>query len=417
MTTTPTRIGLVGGGVAAISAAESLREQGFGGEIVLVSEEAQAPYDRPPLSKDVILGLTPEDGTTLLTEERAASLDIQLVLGERVTGLDARAGRLTLASGRELPVDRVLLATGGRARELPVPGADLPQVRTLRTVADAVAVRGMLQEGGGPVVVVGGGFIGLEVAAAARAKGCDVTVVESAGGVLSRVLPDAPAQHVAAHHGAAGIRLETGTSVVGVAGTGSVEAVLLGDGRRLDAACVVVGVGMVPSVELAEQAGAEVDNGVVTDGHLRTANDAVFAAGDVVRAPDPWRDGELVRVEQWQTARTHGIVAAHAMLGLEPPAHPVPWSWSDQGDLRLQVAGVPQAGQRVVVRGEDGDLARTWFHLHDDGRLAGAITTQRIPDVRAALTLIEGGHVVDPEVLADPGADLRRLARQLAKGG
>ncbi|WP_244931382.1 FAD-dependent oxidoreductase [Nocardioides sp. W7] len=410
--TPPSSIGLVGGGLAAFWAAQTLRAQGYDGRLLLVTDEPHAPYDRPPLSKEVLLGTRESARTELLGPELVAELDLELVLGDRVTDLDVDSGRLTLESGIRVPVDRVLLATGGRARALRVPGADLPGVTVLRTREDAERLRTLLVAGG-PVVVLGGGFIGLEVAAAARALGCEVTVVEAADRLLARAVPATAGEQVARAHRASGIRVELGLGVATIAGDDRVREVVLTDGRRIAASCVVVGIGMTPADELARAAGLEVGDGVLTDAGQTTSNPHVLAAGDVACSPDPWHGGR-VRVEQWQSAQVQGVAAAHTMLGLAPPAPPVAWFWSDQGEVRLQVAGVPARGRDVVRRGGDGDSCT--LHL-DAGRVVGAVSLNRPRDLRGAMLLIESGAVVDPALFADESVDLRRTARATSPSG
>lgn len=405
--TPPSSIGLVGGGLASFWAAHTLRAQGYDGRLLLVTDERHAPYDRPSLSKEVLLGTREPAATELLAPGRVADLALELVLGERVVALDTLAGRLTLEPGTGLPVDRVLLATGGRARTLAVPGAHLCGVTVLRTRADAEGLRALLADGG-PVVVVGGGFIGLEVAAAARALGCEVTVVEAADRLLARAVPAAAGEQVARAHRASGIRLELGRGVAAIDGDDRVREVVLTDGRRIPASCVVVGIGMTPADELARAAGLEVGDGVLTDAGQTTSHPHVLAAGDVACSPDPWHGGR-VRVEQWQSAQVQGVAAAHTMLGLVPPTPPVPWFWSDQGDVHLQVAGVPASGREEVRRGDD-DSSCT-LHLDEAGRVVGAVSVNRPRDLRGAQQLIESGVVLGRGLLSDESVDLRRAAR------
>jgi len=405
--TPPSSIGLVGGGLASFWTARTLRAHGYDGRLLLVADEPHAPYDRPPLSKEVLLGTQEPAATGLLGPDMVADFALELVLGDRVASLDAGTGRLTLESGAGLPVDRVLLATGGRARTLPVPGAHLPGVTVLRTREDAERLRALLIDGG-PVVVVGGGFIGLEVAAAARALGCEVTVVETADRVLARAVPAAAGAQVARAHRASGIRFELGQGVAAIGGDDRVREAVLTDGRRVPASCVVVGIGMTPADELARAAGLEVGDGVLTDAGQATSSPHVLAAGDVACSPDPWH-GARVRVEQWQSAQVQGVAAAHTMLGLAPPTTPVPWFWSDQGAVRLQVAGVPASGREEVRRG--GDDSSCTLHLDEAGRVVGAVSVNRPRDLRGAQQLIGSGVVLARGLLADESVDLRRAAR------
>lgn len=408
---TPTSVVVIGGGLAAVRAAESLRDRGYDGRLSILCDEREAPYDRPPLSKDLLLGQT-ETAPTLLDPDRCAELAIDL-RSDAAVRLDVAEGAVELASGSLLKADRVLLATGGRARKLPVPGADLDGVVPLRTMADAHAIRTVLRAGE-PVVVVGAGFIGMEVAAAARTLGCDVTVVEVAERPLGRVLPAQTGDYYASHHRSRGVRLLFGTAVAAVEGRGRVESVRLDNGERLEASCVVVGIGIEPAVGLASGAGLALSDGIRTDRDMRTSNPYVFAAGDVADAENPWLGGHG-RLEQWQNAQYQGTAAGVSMLGLPVPPPPVPWFWSDQFDLRLQVAGIVEPGQEVVERGTLDEGSHCAFHLGDDGRLTAAVGINRPRDVRGAMVLMESGVRVAPEALADPTQDLRRLARMASR--
>lgn len=405
--TPPTAIGIVGGGLAAVQAIETLRRLGYDGRLSLVCDEPELPYDRPPLSKDALVAEGPVPAAALLAPQRWEELAVEVVLGDRATRLDPGGSRIELASGRAVAVDRVLLATGGRARSLPVPGADLAGVTGLRTLAEARLLRDLLVQGG-PVVVVGAGFIGLEVAAAARARGCDVTVVEAADRPLARVLSRPWGEFFAAAHRERGVRLVVDAQVASIEGPARAETVVLSDGRRIPARVVVVGIGMVPSDELAREAGLAVADGILTDDLLRTGNPHVLAAGDVARVSGRGR------VEQWQSAQVQGQAAAHTLLGRTPPVPPAPWFWSDQGDLSLQVAGTPAAGDRIVSRGTPDAGERCSFHLDGD-RLVGAVAVNRAQDVRGAMALIESGRTAPDDVLADPAQDLRRWVRQQAR--
>lgn len=414
---------LIGGGLASHSAATALRRLGHSGSIVLVSDESHLPYDRPPLSKDLLLGTADAASTVLLSVDKAAELDVELVLGDAVAELDPDGGKARLASGRVVAFERAVIATGSRARALPVPGADLDGVVTLRTLEDAAFCAERLGRGVG-VVVVGGGFVGLEVAAAARSRGCEVTVVEQAPSLLARVLPVPAAEAVAEHHRASGITLLCGAQVAEVVDApdapGQVAGVVLADGTTVPAGLVVVGIGAIPNDELAESAGLSTApaplRGVVVDDAGGTSHPHVLAAGDVssVRRSD----GSFTRTEQWQDAQVEGTAVAHAILGLPLPDRPVDWFWSDQGDLRIQVAGdvLGVDGRRSgVVERSDESGGRTWFRHADDMTLLGAVTLGRVPDVRAAITLMEAGIPAPAEVLVDAGVDLRKWARAALK--
>ena len=305
--------------------------------------------------------------------------------------------------------DKILLATGGRCLRLDVPGADLKGVHTLRELEDATCLRGELVPGA-KVVVVGGGFIGLEVAASARTLGCDVTVVEAASVPLSRGLGSTYGTFVAEQHLARGVRVGVGVGVRAILGVDRVVGVELDDGMVLPADVVVVGIGIVPRTELAAGLGIEVHQGIVVDAAARTANPAVFAAGDVTVQP-AWRGSRLVRYESYQNAQEQAAVAAASMLGRAAAVRDVPWFWSDQFDLNIQIAGDVGDQDEVAVRGEREAFSFIAFHLRA-GTVSGAFAINRGKDVRAAMKLIAAGVPVTAEELMDESVDLRRLVHQ-----
>ena len=336
-------------------------------------------------------------------------LDVELITGDGVAAISAGQRRLELNSGTSLRADKILLATGGRCLRLDVPGADLTGVHTLRELEDATCLRGELLPGA-KVVVVGGGFIGLEVAASARTLGCDVTVVEAASVPLSRGLGSTYGTFVAEQHIARGVRVGVGVGVRAILGVDRVVGVELDDGMVLPADVVVVGIGIVPRTELAVGLGIEVHQGIVVDAAARTANPAVFAAGDVTVQP-AWRGNRLVRYESYQNAQEQAAVAAASMLGRAAAVRDVPWFWSDQFDLNIQIAGDVGDPDEVAVRGERDAFSFIAFHLRA-GTVSGAFAINRGKDVRAAMKLIAAGVAVTAEELMDKSVDLRRLARQ-----
>ncbi|MHA3701112.1 NAD(P)/FAD-dependent oxidoreductase [Jatrophihabitans sp. YIM 134969] len=403
---------VVGASLAGLRAAEALRVRGFDGRLVLVGEEPHAPYERPPLSKAVLHGHA--DAASVVLRNDWAEIDVELVTGDAVVEVSASDRQLTLASGRRLRADEVLLATGGRPARLPVPGADLEGVSTLRDLDEALHLAAQLADGC-RLVVVGGGFIGLEVAASARQLGCDVTVVEAASIPLARGLGPEWGGFVAEHHLRHGVRIGTGVGVRAIHGVhGRVRTVELDDGTVLPADVVVVGVGMQPRVELAERLGLEVDGGIVVDAAARTSNPHVFAAGDVTVQPS-WDGTRMVRYESYQNAQDQADVAAASMLGDPTPARQVPWFWSDQFDLNVQTAGELGGPDEVVLRGDRDDASFAAFHLCA-GRVVGVFAVNRGRDVRAGMALIDARMPVDAGVLADESVDLRKLARRHVSG-
>lgn len=399
---------IIGAGLAGDAACGALREGGYTGQIVLIGDEAHRPYDRPPLSK---AALQSADARVFLRDEAwYADNGVLLTLGDRVEAID-RAGKMVrLSSGSSIAYDKLLIATGTRVRTLPeLEGAPVP-VRYLRTLDDAAALRGDI----GPdrrIVFIGAGVIGLEAAASAATLGCKVTVIEGLERAMARCLTPSLSAFMHQVHHAKGVELILDARVTGVAPADGAAIVELADGRRVAADTIVAGVGVIPNVELAVEAGLEVQDGIIVDAHARTSDPDIFAAGDVARFP--CRDGSLARVEQWRHAIDHAVAAAHAMLGQPSAYREEAWFWSDQFDLNIQVTGRPSASQEVV-RGEMGEAGFIVFHL-EDGRLVGATSVNQ-PRFRKPIgELVSAQAQIDAAVLADPETDLKALARSMVQ--
>ncbi|MCE3551845.1 FAD-dependent oxidoreductase [Pseudonocardia sp. RS11V-5] len=395
----PGGVVVVGAGECGTRAALALREEGYAGPVTLVGGEPGHPYERPPLSKAVLSGAA--DLTPLCTPERLVDAGVTHLAGVAATALDVRAHEVALADGRVLGYERLLLATGARAR--PLPGA-----LVLRSHADAVALQARLRPGT-RVGVVGGGFIGLEVAATAAGLGCAVTVVEAAPRLMGRAVPERLAARVAARHAEAGVAVRCASPVARL----EPGRIVLADGQVVETDVVVAGIGSAPETALAAAAGLAVADGIVVDGSLATSAPDVFAAGDCCSFPHPLYDDRRVRLESWRAAQEQGVHAARALLGDPEPYAAVPWFWSDQYELSLQVAGLPGAATEEVVRVRP-DGAELWFGL-DAGRLvavAGIGTgTAVAKDVRIGELLIAQRAAPDPAALADPGVALKPLLR------
>jgi 3-phenylpropionate/trans-cinnamate dioxygenase ferredoxin reductase subunit len=400
---------IVGGGLAGSVAAGTLRAGGFDGRIVLIGDEVHLPYSRPPLSKGVLRGESEVDVSILRPASWYAEREIDLELGVRATVVDPNDRVVVLASGRRVGYDKVLLATGGRARALDIPGFRLDGVHTLRTLDDSLAIRARLQPGL-RVVVVGAGFIGAEVAASARVIGCDVTMFEIADVPLSRVLGAEVGRRYAAIHREEGVALHTGIGLERIEGNGSVRRVVTTDGVVHEADVVIAGVGMAPDVGLATDSRIDVGNGIIVSERCQTSIPDVFAAGDVALHPNPIL-GQTIRVEQWQNAQHQGAAAARNMLGHHEPFAEVPWFWSDQYDVNLQMAGLPTASDDVVFRGDEASRAFSVFYLRD-GFLVGVVGLNRTKDVSHGRRLIHERAAISPEVLADASVDLAGLGVQ-----
>ncbi|MCC9311653.1 FAD-dependent oxidoreductase [Kitasatospora sp. RB6PN24] len=397
---------IVGGGLAGAKAAEALRAEGYRGPLVLVAEETERPYERPPLSKGYLQGKEAREKIYVHPEEWYREHDVELRLGTAVTAIDPAAHRLTLSDGSTLDYAKLLLTTGASPRRLPVPGADLTGVHYLRTVQQSERLRelfGSAQR----LVVVGAGWIGLEATAAARAAGVAVTVLEALELPLLRVLGREVAQVFADLHRAHDVDLRFGVKVEAIEGDGGkVTGVRLADGTVVPADAVLVGIGVAPNTRLAEAAGLEVSDGILTSESLRSSNADVFAAGDVARARHPLFDKEI-RVEHWANALNQPQTAAKAMLGQDAAYDRVPYFFTDQYELGMEYLGYvePDGYDEVVFRGDVKSLEFIAFWLKDNRVLAGM--NVNVWDVTDPIReLIVSKRVVDPARLADPHVPL-----------
>jgi 3-phenylpropionate/trans-cinnamate dioxygenase ferredoxin reductase subunit len=360
---------IAGAGLAGAKAAETLREEGFDGRLVLIGAEAERPYERPPLSKDYLRGESGRDGIYVHDERFYAEQEIELRLGRTALRIETAATTVELDDGERLAYDRLLLTTGAEPRRLAVPGSDLDGVLYLRSVEDSDALRARLDRGGA-VVVVGAGWIGAEVAASARQRGLEVTVVDPSSVPLERVLGTEVGAIYRDIHADHGVRMLLGSGVEALEGGTSVERVRTTDGRTLACDLVVVGVGVQPRTRLALEAGLAVENGILVDEHLQTSVPGVFAAGDVANALHPLY-GERVRVEHWANALHQGPVAARAMLGGSDAYDAVPYFFSDQYDVGMEYAGYARRWDRVVFRGDPATREFIAFWVDGDRVVAG----------------------------------------------
>ena len=394
---------IVGAALAGAKTAEALREEGFEGRVVLIGREPELPYERPPLSKDYLRGESPVEKARVHPEGFYEDNQIELRTGTSVEAIDPAAREATLSTGERVAYDRLLLATGAEPRRLSLPGSDLAGIHYLRDLADADALARRLEEGG-RLVVIGGGWIGAEVAASARQKGLDVTIVEQTAVPLERVLGREVGEIYAQVHRDHGVELATGAALEAFEGAGRVERVRLAGDRALDADLVVVGVGVTPRTELAERAGLVTDNGVVVDEHLESSAPGVFAAGDVANALHPFYERHL-RVEHWANALNQPAVAARAMLG-EPAAYDrLPYFFSDQYEVGMEYTGYATAWDEVVFRGEPGEREFIAFWL-EGGRVTAGMNVN-VWDVGDQIkALIRSRAAVDVDRLRDPDTPL-----------
>lgn len=402
-------IAIVGANLAGGRAAEALRHAGFDGRVVLIGEEPWRPYERPPLSKELLWGGGQLPDNFFLHDEGWYEANrIELRLGARAEALDLAGGGLRLASDETLRADRILLATGGRARLLPVSGADAPNVHHLRTRDEADRLARDLRPGA-HIVVIGMGVIGSEVAASARKAGCEVTAIEPGPAPMIRALGENFGRWLARQHEDRGVCIHFGLGVSSLElEAGMVRAVHCADGRRIACDAVVVGIGIVPAIELAAAAGIAVGNGVIVDRQCRTSHPNVFAAGDV--ADQPAFFGGRVRLETYQNAADQAVAAAQAMIG-QPTDYLRPcWFWSDQYDLNIQVAGRIDDALPMVTRGDADGREFTAF-FHDDGVVAGVLTVNRAVDMGVGKRMVERRVVADPALLGDASVPLRELLK------
>lgn len=396
---------LIGGGLAVAHAAETLRDGGYGGRLSVITDEPHRPYERPPLSKEVLVGSEPPESVFVHDDAFYTQHDIDVITDDGVVDVDRGAGTVTTRSGKSLPFGRLLMATGARPRRLPIAGGDLDGVVTLRTLDDSRRLNGLLQAAE-RVVIVGAGWIGCEVAAAARTLGTAVTLVDPVSHPLERVLGARIGAYYADLHRRHGVDLRLGVGVTGLSGNGRVERVEISDGTAVDADLVVVGIGARPSTELAERAGLDVDNGIVVDASLVTDDPRIYAAGDVANAWHP-RYGRRLRVEHWDNAIHQGKTVAANMLGRGEVYDRVPYFYSDQYDMGMEYVGRAVDVDGVVLRGDpdSGEFIVFWL---SDGRLDAAMNVN-IWDVSDDLRGLIG-RSVDPARLADTSIPIPELA-------
>ncbi len=399
---------ILGAGHAGGSAAALLRQYGHEGPITLVGDEPIAPYQRPPLSKAWLKGEADADSLALKPLEFYAEHGIDFRAGLRATSLNRSAKTVDLSDGSVLTYDRLILATGARAISLPIPGADLAGVMFLRTAADAEQLKAAVGPGR-RLAVVGGGYIGLEVAASGRALGAEVTVFERETRLLARVASETLSSFFQDRHERQGVTFELGCSVVGFEGSGGhVVGVTLSCGRTVACDAVVVGVGATPNAELAAEAGLEVARGVVVDLEARTSDPDIFAIGDVAHRPMPIY-GRMFRMESVPNALEQAKQAASAITGRAAPAGECPWQWSDQYDLKLQIAGYPFDADEVLVRGHPADGRFAVFHLQGD-LVQSVEAVNAPPEFMMGRQLILARRPVDKARLADPSVSMKEVA-------
>jgi 3-phenylpropionate/trans-cinnamate dioxygenase ferredoxin reductase subunit len=399
---------IVGAGECGVRAAFSLREGGYVGAVTLIGDEDALPYERPPLSKG-----NGNEPKTIAEAHRYEEADIRFLKGVSITRIDRTDRTVETAEGSSVAYDKLLIATGARPRPLPGLPFDQNRVLSLRNHDDALALRRWM-EPGRKIAIIGGGFIGLELAATFRRIGAEVTLIEVLPRILMRGVPERLAALLHERHVSEGVVLHCGIAIRSVSPAADGVSISLADGTEIPADIVVIGIGAIPNTALAEAADLAVENGIVVDRHLRTADPDIFAAGDCCNFPLAIYAGRRVRLESWRSAQEQGALAAANMLGMPTPVAAVPWFWSDQYDLTLQVAGLADGAAATIERRQD-DGGLILFHLASDGRLVAASGigpgNAVARDIRLAEMLISLGARPDPAVLADPASKLKSLLR------
>lgn len=404
---------IVGASYAGLNAALSARAAKYEGPIVLIGDEAALPYQRPPLSKGFMLGKVAESALPIRPQLTLDNNRIEFLPGTRVTAIDRAAQTIETAAGRRIRYGRLVLATGCRARVLPVPGADLQGVQYLRTLDDARRLRELAQDAQA-VLIVGGGFIGLEVAASLATQGKSVTVVEAQDRLLARSVPAALSEFLADVHRKAGVRILFGTTVRQLRGEQQrVRAAELSDGIEAPADLVLVGIGAIANTELAAQAGLACDDGIVVDEFARTSDPLITAAGDCTRFPTRFA-ARPVRLESVQNAQDQARTAALTATGTLKPYDAVPWFWSDQYDLKLQMVGLSQGHDRMVTRGNPEERRFSLFYFKGDALIA-IDSVNRAGDHMAGRHLIGTSAAITPAQIADPSFDFAAAVAALRK--
>jgi 3-phenylpropionate/trans-cinnamate dioxygenase ferredoxin reductase subunit len=399
-------VAIAGAGHAAGQVVATLRQKKFDGKILLIGEEPWLPYQRPPLSKKFLAGELPAERLHFKPDNFYEDPGIEVRLGTRIVAVDRGVKALRTADDEMLAYDKLVIASGARPRHLDCPGVDLDGIHYLRTIDDVTGISSQLIEGA-RLAIVGAGYIGLEVAAVASQLGADVTVIEMEDRVLSRVVSPQISEFYQKEHSSHGVKLMLSTGIAGFSGDGNVDAVHLSDGKQIPADLIVIGIGVVPNTELASDAGLEVDNGIVVDDHCRTSDPDIFAVGDCTQHPNDII-GYRVRLESVHNALEQAKTAASNICGIDARYADVPWFWSDQYDLKLQIAGLSQGYDQTIVRGNPGSRSFSCLYLRG-GQLIAVDAVNSPKDFMQSKALIAAHAVIDPDLLADPDNELKNI--------
>ncbi len=406
-----TKIVIIGGGHAAAQLATSLRMKKFEGDVTLVSDEPVVPYQRPPLSKMYLSGEISADRLPILRPQAYEGAGITLKLGLRATAIDRTAHNITLADGSTLAYDKLILAVGGHARRLSCPGHDLAGIHYVRTMTDTDSMRGEFNTARS-IVIIGGGYIGLEVAAVARKAGKKVTILEAADRILQRVVAPEVSEFYTGLHRAEGVEIHTGQMVTEIEGNDRASAVVTSDGSRFEADMVVAGIGLIANTELAEKAGIETTpTGITVGVHCQTSDPDIYAVGDATWHHNAHYDRWL-RLESVQNAVDQAKVAIAHIMGEEETYDALPWFWSDQYGLKLQIAGLSEGYDRLVMRGSPEDRSVAFFYLKE-GRMLAADCVGRIAEFMNAKKIIAASVNVDENMLTDDSRPFKEIAAEI----
>jgi 3-phenylpropionate/trans-cinnamate dioxygenase ferredoxin reductase subunit len=401
---------IIGAGQAGAWAIYALRDEaGFEGRIVLIGDEDYIPYERPPLSKSAMLGDTSVDDAYFWPREKYDEWNIDMRLGVTAQSIDPKDKNVLLSDGTTIGYDRLLLATGTRPRLLPIEGADLGGVHYLRTIADTLAIQEDIPDGG-TALIIGGGWIGLEVAGALSKRNCKAVVVEVADRLCGRAVPPEISDWLLSFHQGKGVDVRLNAGVEKLTGeNGRLTGAVLQGGEAVDCTLAIVGIGVVPNSEIAEEAGLDIDNGVVVDEQGRTSDPDIFAAGDLTNHPNSLL-GRRIRLESWENAQNQGRAAAKAMADQGEEYAEIPWFWSDQFDANIQMIGLPESWEQLATRGDIVANEFITFYLKD-GKIDGAISVNNPRDIRMAKRLMQSGKQVSADDLSNPDIKLQALLK------
>ena len=402
---------IIGAGQAASQAANSLRQMGFEGTIRIFGNEGQPPYQRPPLSKAYMLGQMPAERLYFKAAEQWEKDNIDLKINEEIISIDAANKNIKSKNGNQYDYDKLIIATGSKVRHLPVEGAQLNGVHYLKTIQDSDDLGNELDNGKN-LVIIGAGYIGLEVAACAQKKGLNVTIIEAAPRILARVASPELSQFYENVHESAGVNILTQSGVTKINGTQKVESVTLSDGTNIDADVVLIGIGIIPNDEIAKVAGIVCNNGIDVDENAKTSNSDIYACGDCAnRMVDLY--GQRMRLESVHNAIEQAKLAAANIMGQNAPKLDIPWFWSDQYDLKLQIAGLAIGATKTIIRGDMAARKFALFHLNDENRILAIDAINSPPEFLVGKNLIAARAKIAPDILQDTNISVKELANHI----